>query len=80
MTQDIEPNPDGTPLCDDHSWELQDDSFDHEFGTERIIYWQCTDCGASKPVGPHDLDEDPDMVHYEQEALGGIHQWFTSKQ
>lgn len=60
MTQDIEPNPDGTPLCedDDHDWELQDDSFDHEFGTKVIVYYECQNCGATKPVGDHDFEED----------------------
>ena len=30
----------------DHDWKFQDDSFDHEFGTERVHYWRCERCGA----------------------------------
>lgn len=29
----------------DHDWQFHDDSFDHEFGTEAIRYWQCERCG-----------------------------------
>ena len=28
-----------------HDWQFHDDSFDHEFGTEAIRYWQCERCG-----------------------------------
>lgn len=42
----------------DHEWEFQDDSFDHEFGTERVHYWQCSECGATKPVEASDFDDD----------------------
>jgi hypothetical protein len=43
----------------DHDWEFQDDSFDHEYGTEQIHYWQCTRCNATKntEAGDYDYDE-----------------------
>lgn len=34
----------------DHEWEFRDDSFDHEFGTERVWYWECERCGATRDV------------------------------
>lgn len=38
----------------DHKWIFQDDSFDHEFGTKKIHYWQCDKCGAERPTTPED--------------------------
>jgi len=38
----------------EHELEFVDDSFDHEFGTEKITYMQCTICGATR-------DEDPEI-------------------
>ena len=29
----------------EHEWEFEDDSFDHEFGTEVIQYYVCIHCG-----------------------------------
>jgi hypothetical protein len=40
---------DVAPDCD-HDWHFQDDSFDHEFGTEVIHYWLCEKCGVTKPT------------------------------
>lgn len=42
----------------DHEWEFQDDSFDHEFGTERVHYWLCVHCGETKNMEPGDYDCD----------------------
>lgn len=42
----------------DHNWEFQDDSFDHEFGTERIHYWLCSKCSLVKAMEPGDYDDD----------------------
>jgi hypothetical protein len=42
----------------DHDWEFQDDSFDHEYGTERVHYWRCACCGEERPMEPGDY-EDP---------------------
>lgn len=36
--------PDGTV----HEWEVQDDSFVHEFGTEVIVYEMCVNCQATR--------------------------------
>lgn len=33
----------------DHDWEVIDDSFDHEFGTEICICVRCDKCGAETP-------------------------------
>lgn len=46
----IDPN-----LCP-HNWETKDDSFDHEFGTEMIVYQECSWCGAQKEFS--DVGED----------------------
>jgi len=32
----------------DHKWEFVDESFDHEFGCERIHYMRCEKCDATK--------------------------------
>lgn len=39
---------------DGHEWEFQDDSFDHEFGTEVIRYYACIHCDATRE--PNDGD------------------------
>lgn len=33
----------------DHEWQHEDDSFDHEFGTEQLHSSVCEKCGLSKP-------------------------------
>lgn len=57
--QGVEPDPEGTPLCaaDDHDWEFQDDSFDHEFGTERVHYFLCQKCQATRGMEAGDYHE-----------------------
>jgi len=40
----------------DHSFEFQDDSFDHEYGTERVHYFYCPECGATRGMEPADYD------------------------
>lgn len=45
-----------TPDDCDHDWELQDDSFDHEYGTELVHYWRCIKCEATKDMEPGDYD------------------------
>jgi hypothetical protein len=44
----------------DHDWKFQDDSFDHEFGTERVWYWQCERCGVTREMEPGDYYDDFD--------------------
>lgn len=39
----------------DHEWEVIDDSFDHAFGTERVIYDRCKLCEATRE---HDSRDD----------------------
>lgn len=41
------------PYICEHDWEKQDDSFDHEFGTEVIVYERCTHCGATQDHEPY---------------------------
>lgn len=42
----------------DHDFEFVNDSFDHEYGTERIHFERCTKCGlereADNPSSPED--------------------------
>lgn len=44
-----------------HEWEVQDESFDHEFGTEVAVFAECQKCGAEvwRPEynGPWSFDE-----------------------
>ena len=42
----------------DHDWKFQDDSFDHEFGTESVHYWLCERCGAMREIEAADCDDD----------------------
>ncbi len=46
----------------DHEWEFQDDSFDHEYGTQQVFYWQCAGCGRQRDVEPGDFDNDDDYL------------------
>ena len=41
----------------DHVFELVDESFDHEFGTEPVMYWRCLVCDKIEEPGPHDFEE-----------------------
>ena len=45
------------PDCD-HEWKTVDDSFDHEFGTEIVVYDQCEKCGATRPHERYEGPED----------------------
>ena len=42
----------------DHDWEFQDDSFDHEYGTEQVFYYRCTRCDATRNMEPGDYDDE----------------------
>ncbi len=43
-------------LCDiEHDWQLIDDSFDHQFGTEQIFYYQCNNCGSQREAEHEDF-------------------------
>lgn len=42
----------------DHEWEFVDESFDHEFGTERVHYWKCAHCELTRAMEPGDYDEE----------------------
>ena len=41
----------------DHIWKLQDDSFDHEYGTQQIFYFICTECGAERGLDESDYED-----------------------
>jgi hypothetical protein len=56
----LDPHPCQTEAGDlDHDWKFQDDSFDHEFGVERIHYFRCDRCDETRPVEPGDYDDEP---------------------
>jgi hypothetical protein len=40
----------------DHEWETVDESFDHEFGTEIVVYDMCKVCEAVTPYEGMDYD------------------------
>jgi hypothetical protein len=40
----------------EHDWEEMDDSFDHEYGTEIILYDMCNVCGLQREAEHIDLD------------------------
>jgi hypothetical protein len=42
----------------DHEWEMHDETFDHDYGAERVHYWRCATCGETKEIGPGDHDDD----------------------
>jgi len=42
----------------DHDWEFRDDSFDHEYGTETVHYWECSKCHKTRDVESNDYCED----------------------
>lgn len=55
------PDPALDELNCDHEWEVIDDSFDHAFGTEKIVYERCKHCGKEREHEPWDgIDCDPD--------------------
>ena len=41
----------------DHEWVIQDDSFDHEYGTEVIRYFVCKHCDAVRDIESGDYDD-----------------------
>lgn len=41
----------------DHDWKVVDDSFDHEYGTERIVFERCELCGAQREHEPYEGPE-----------------------
>lgn len=45
------------PETCEHEWTNCDDSFDHEFGTERILYKLCEYCGATDEVEPYQEED-----------------------
>lgn len=45
----------------DHEWELIDESFDHEFGTEQRYHYECSKCGQVddlRTLEPEYFDDD----------------------
>ena len=43
------------PECD-HDWQVQDESFDHEYGTETVLFLACRNCDETKPL-PNDYGQ-----------------------
>lgn len=55
------PPPVDEPKCEDHDWQFRDESFSHEFGCERVHFWECSKCGATKPTCDADYGQpEPD--------------------
>lgn len=48
-------------VCD-HNWEYVDDSFSHEFGLERVEYYQCSKCETTKDYHYESGDIDDDRL------------------
>jgi hypothetical protein len=44
-------------VCD-HDWDFVDESFDHEYGTERVHFWRCKLCDAEREMEYSDYDLD----------------------
>jgi hypothetical protein len=42
----------------DHEWEVIDQSFDHEYGREVIVFRQCLTCGEEADYDPPRFDDD----------------------
>lgn len=42
----------------DHDWEVVDESFDHEYGCERIVFERCRLCDAVQEYDPPTFDDD----------------------
>lgn len=42
--------------CRDH-WEVQDDSFNHEYGTQTVVYKLCPVCGLTVDYDHYDDDD-----------------------
>jgi hypothetical protein len=51
--------------CCDHEWELQDESFSHEFGTEQVYFLRCLNCHLEKPAEASDLYYGEDYGPYD---------------
>lgn len=49
---DVDANDIVEETCD-HDWKEVDASFDHEFGTEKIFYRECTKCGETTHATPY---------------------------
>jgi hypothetical protein len=41
----------------DHAWEVVDDSYDHEFGTENIVFERCIHCDEEREHEPRQFDD-----------------------
>lgn len=42
----------------DHEWEVVNDSFDHEYGCEVIVFERCQLCDAERDHEPMKFDDD----------------------
>lgn len=42
----------------DHEWETIDDSFDHEYGCEQIVFQRCWLCDTEREYEPEHFDDD----------------------
>lgn len=47
----------GDTVCcadDEHEWKARDESFDHEYGTQQVHFYECELCGATRHPEPGD--------------------------
>lgn len=42
----------------DHEWDVIDDSFDHEYGCEIIVFQRCALCDATRDYEAPTFDDD----------------------
>lgn len=42
----------------DRDWEVIDDSYDHQYGCETIIFERCSLCDAERDHEPESFDDD----------------------
>ena len=52
-----------------HEWKKIDASFDHEFGTEVIIYYECQLCGCETKDEPASETEDFPERYYDDGSV-----------
>lgn len=49
----------GTSMKDcDHEWEIIDQSYDHEYGCETIIFQKCIICGEERDYDSPRFEDD----------------------
>ena len=42
----------------DHDWQVVDESFDHEYGREKVVFVRCQKCDLERDYEPQYFDDD----------------------